>query len=56
MKQVIILLKAPLYDENGKSRFYHLGDTKNLFDWAFENIEYKTIVNATRIGRSICEV
>ncbi len=46
-KYLVILLKAPLYDENGKSRFYHLEDAKNLFDWAFENIEYKTIVNAT---------
>ena len=46
-KYLVILLKSPLYDEDGNSQFYHLEDAKNLFDWAFNNIEYKTIVNAT---------
>lgn len=46
-KYLVVLLKSPLYDENDDSQFYHLEDAKNLFDWAFDNIEYKTIVNAT---------
>ena len=46
-KYLVVLLKAPLYDEDGNSQFYHLEDAKNLFDWAFNNIEYKTIINAT---------
>lgn len=41
---LIVLLKAPFDDENGKLQYYHLEDATNLLNWAFSNFTYVTLI------------
>ncbi len=40
---LIVLMNAPL-ETGGESDFTHLKDARMIFDWAFENIKYKVVV------------
>lgn len=43
-----VALHAPCYDEDGNDmdKNYAIADTKQLYEWAFKNIQMKTIVGA----------
>ncbi len=41
---LVVLLKAPIRDADGKNQFYHIEDAKSLFNWAFSNFSYRDIV------------
>ena len=45
---LIVTLGSPMYDENGESVYLHYEDHKNLYEWAFENFEYKQIVQSNQ--------
>lgn len=42
-----VVMGSPLYDEDGNKVFYNLEDTKNLYEWAFNDFSYKTILSDT---------
>ena len=42
---LLVCLNAPMNDENGKSRFYHLEDAKNIVNWAFMHLTYQSVVS-----------
>ncbi len=44
-----ILMKSPVYNENGKKIRVEFGDTKALYEWAFNEFEYKNILNTDEI-------
>ncbi len=39
-----ILMKSTVRNENGAMVRYEFGDTQKLYNWAFDNFEYKTVV------------
>ncbi len=41
---LIILMKSPVYSASGAKAWYHFEDSKLLYEWAFNNFEYKTVV------------
>ncbi len=43
-----ILMNSPVY-ENGKKIRIEFGDTKALYEWAFNEFEYKTVLNTDEI-------
>lgn len=48
---LLVLLNAPLVDENGENRFYHLEDGEALFNWALDSFAYTKILdNSEPIG------
>lgn len=50
---LLITLGSPLYDADGNSVYYHYDDHRDLYEWAFDNLEYKQIVQS---GKEITEV
>lgn len=50
---VCILMKSPARLESGEGVRYEFTDSKNLFIWAFDNLEYKTALSK---DKAICEV
>lgn len=42
-----ILLKAPIRNADGETKYYHLDDASAVFDWAFNNFSYEVILNQT---------
>jgi len=44
---MVVLLKSPLKDAEGKTQFYHLEDAIDIFDWAFDNFSYQVVLPAT---------
>lgn len=52
---ICVALKAPCYDADGNEleENYAMIDTKNLYEWAFENIDMKTIVGAQT---NVCDI
>ncbi|MBQ7045367.1 MAG: D-alanyl-D-alanine carboxypeptidase [Clostridia bacterium] len=52
-KYLCILLGSPNKNEAGQNVRYEFVDTKNLYEWAFNNFEYKNIGNTTL---PICEM
>ncbi len=44
---LIIGLRAPINDEEGTTKFYHLDDAKQMFDWAFNHFSYEVILAET---------
>ncbi len=42
-----ILLKAPIRNADGETKYYHLDDASAVFDWAFNNFSYEVILNET---------
>lgn len=45
---LLVTLNSPLYDEEGNSVYYHYDDHKLLYEWAFENFEFKQIVQESK--------
>lgn len=43
---MIVTMGAPGYDENGVSKMYNCLDHKTLYEWAFNTLEYTTILNS----------
>ncbi len=41
---ILVLLNAPIDDANGNSWYSHIEDAKNLLDWAFANLSYKSVL------------
>ncbi len=50
---LLILLKSPPKNASGQSVRYEFTDSKNIYEWAFTNLEYKTAMNA---GTVACEI
>ena len=48
-----IIMNSPVYDSKGNKIRIEFGDTKKLYEWAFNDFEYKTVLNS---GEIICEV
>ncbi len=44
---LVIGMKAPINDEEGTTRFYHLDDATQMFNWAFNNFSYEVILADT---------
>lgn len=44
---LLVTMGAPQYDENGNSVYYNFIDHKNIYEWAFDNLEYTTLVTGT---------
>lgn len=44
---LLVTLGAPQYDENGNSVYYNFIDHKNIYEWAFDNLEYTTLINSS---------
>ena len=44
---LLITLNAPQYDENGRQVMYNFIDHKNIYEWAFNNFEYTTLIAGT---------
>lgn len=53
---LIVTMGAPGYDEDGNSTMYNCMDHKTLYTWAFENLEYTTLLDsATEMGEVAVE-
>ena len=44
-KFLLVMLNAPLLNEDGDTRYYHIIDAYNLMKWVFENFSYTTLLN-----------
>lgn len=45
---LLVTLNSPQYDEEGNTIYLHYEDHRNLYEWAFENFEYKQIVQPNK--------
>ena len=45
---LLVLLNAPMKDPDGRNRFYHLEDAKQLIAWAAEHIKYTTLLEGDK--------
>lgn len=41
---LLVCLNAPMYDEEGANRFYHLEDATTIVEWAFEHLSYEKLL------------
>lgn len=48
-KYMCVILKSPVYDEKGRMVRYEFEDAKNLFQWAFDDFMYKTVLKSGEI-------
>ena len=48
-----IIMNSPVYDSKGNKIRLEFGDTKKLYEWAFNELEYKTVLDS---GNVIFEV
>ncbi len=44
---LLVTMGAPQKDADGNNVFYNFIDHKNIYEWAFENLEYTTLVTGT---------
>ncbi len=44
---MLVTLGAPQKDAEGNNIFYNFIDHKNIYEWAFDNLEYTTLVTGT---------
>ncbi len=44
-----ILMNSPVYDDAGRKIRLEFGDTKTLYEWAFNEFEYRTVLNTDEI-------
>ena len=44
---LLITLGAPQYDENGNQVMYNMIDHKNIYEWAFSDFKYTTLIAGT---------
>lgn len=48
---LLVCLNSPIYDEDGKSHFYHQEDAKNILEWAFMHLSFQSIIkDSTEMG------
>lgn len=45
---LLVCMNAPMTDENGDSKFYHLTDAKGILDWAFTHLSYQEILSPNK--------
>ncbi|MGN1107689.1 MAG: D-alanyl-D-alanine carboxypeptidase family protein [Huintestinicola sp.] len=45
---LLVTMGSPMYDDEGNSVYRHYDDHKMLYEWAFENFEYKQIVQSNQ--------
>ncbi len=50
---LLVTLGAPLYDDDGYTTYSVYSDHENLYEWAFENLEYKQILSS---GKEVSEL
>lgn len=43
---LLVTMGSPMYDADGNAVYLHYEDHKNLYEWAFENFEYKQLLQA----------
>lgn len=41
---LLVCLNAPMYDEDGANRFYHLEDATTIIEWAFAHLSYEKLL------------
>lgn len=41
---LLVVMNSPLKDSEGNTAMYHFADTKNLYEWAFKNFSYTTLL------------
>ena len=46
---IVVLMKCPVTDSEGNRVRYEFTDTKNLYEWMFNEFEYKTVFDTTSI-------
>lgn len=46
---ICIVMNCPVYDEMGKKIFLHFGDSKALYEWAFNDFHYQTVLKTSTI-------
>lgn len=44
---LLVVMNAPLNDEDGNKVFYNFTDTKALYEWAFTNFSYTSLLSKT---------
>ncbi len=44
-----IIMNSPVYDDAGRKIRIEFGDTKALYEWAFNDFEYRTVLNTDEI-------
>ena len=44
-----IVMNCPVYDEMGKKIFLHFGDSKALYEWAFNDFHFQTVLKTSTI-------
>ena len=50
-KYLLVMLKSPLTDPDGNTAYYHFGDCKIIYDWAFKHFSYQTVLaNTAEVG------
>lgn len=42
---LLVTMGGPMYDEDGNAVYKHFIDQKNIYEWAFNTFEYKTLLN-----------
>lgn len=45
IKYLLVTLNAPLFNEDGESRYYHMMDGYNIMEWVFNNFGYRVLLN-----------
>ncbi len=43
---LVLLMGAPIYDENGEPRYYHIEEATQMLDWAFGHFTYEALLGA----------
>lgn len=46
---ICIVMNCPVYDDSGRRIFLHFGDSKALYEWAFNDFHYKNVLKASTI-------
>lgn len=45
---LLVCMNAPITDENGDRKFYHLSDALGILEWAFTHLAYQEILSANK--------
>ncbi len=45
---LLVTLGGPMYDDEGNAVFDHFIDHKNIYEWAFNTFEFKTVLSSTQ--------
>ncbi len=50
---IVILLNAPIDDENGDTWYSHIEDAENILEWSFENFSYKPLLTTEQEAQEV---